>query len=176
MPWLTFSEKLAISAGRGRLFSRRPAHLLNPNKHLGLRFSPEQRRKLELERPQATYAFRSTTANLQRLESAVDDLLKQPGLRGITGIQSAVPNIPGSAAANAQSRLETLRESDRNKYASSNARRKQNRRCHRERDRQENGRGLKTRLRHLKNGRKLWTDARVFAANQSRLRPTAGRV
>lgn len=80
-----------------------------PAQTSGLAISPEQRRKLELERPQATYAFRSTTANLQRLEIAVDDLLKQPGLRGITGIQGAVPNIPGSAAANAQSRLETLR-------------------------------------------------------------------
>lgn len=75
----------------------------------GLAISPAQQRKIEEERPQATYALRTNTANLDRLASAAADLEKDPGLKGITGIQGALPNIPGGAAANAEAKLDNLK-------------------------------------------------------------------
>lgn len=76
---------------------------------LPIQVSPDQRRKLEEERPQATYALRSNTANLDRLEKSASDLLTHKGLSGITGIMGAVVNIPGSAASDAEARLDTLK-------------------------------------------------------------------
>lgn len=75
----------------------------------GLNISPAQRRKLEEERPQATYAFRVNTANLDRLERAASELIGDKGLAGIAGLQGMFPNLPGGAAANAQAKFDTLK-------------------------------------------------------------------
>lgn len=56
------------------------------------------------------------TASMQAAESAMgelavfaNELKNAPGLKGITGLRGAIPNIPGSDAANAQAKLETLK-------------------------------------------------------------------
>jgi hypothetical protein len=75
----------------------------------GLNISPAQQRKLAEEMPQATYAFRTTTANLDRMLQSATELAKDPGLRSITGMQGVFPNIPGGPAANAEAKLDALR-------------------------------------------------------------------
>jgi len=56
------------------------------------------------------------TASLQQSESALDRLAvaanavkEHPGLKRVTGLMGAIPNIPGSAAANAEAQLHTLK-------------------------------------------------------------------
>lgn len=51
----------------------------------------------------------NTTADLDRLEASVDDLLAAPGLGRITGFDGMLPNRPGGDAANASAKLETLK-------------------------------------------------------------------
>lgn len=80
-----------------------------PQTQGGIKVTPEQRDKLELERPQATAAYRTTTANLDQLESAVARLIQDPGLKGITGMQSAFPNLYGGQAAGAQALLDEIK-------------------------------------------------------------------
>ena len=71
--------------------------------------SPAQERERSVNMPQATYAFRSTTANLDRLAAVATELVNDPGLRGIAGMQGVFPNIPGGPAANAEAKLSTLK-------------------------------------------------------------------
>jgi hypothetical protein len=47
--------------------------------------------------------------SMDRLASEANAIKEHPGLEGITGIRGAIPNIPGTAAANAQARLDTLK-------------------------------------------------------------------
>lgn len=54
-------------------------------------------------------ALAGTTADLDRLASAANELLNHPGLGGITGIRGKIPNIPGGDAANAQAKLDALK-------------------------------------------------------------------
>ncbi len=57
-----------------------------------------------------TATLQSSMADLDRLATSANTILKnEKGLEGITGIQGAFPNIPGSAAANAQADLGSLK-------------------------------------------------------------------
>lgn len=95
-----------IATRRGQPSPQQPAEQTAPN---AIRVTPEQRDKLELDRPQATAAYRTTTANLDQLESAVSRLIQDPGLKGITGMQSAFPNLYGGQAAGAQALLDEIK-------------------------------------------------------------------
>lgn len=56
-----------------------------------------------------TKAIDGMTYDLNRLAADAKELRDHPGLAGITGIRGAIPNIPGSAAADAQAKLNTLK-------------------------------------------------------------------
>ena len=56
-----------------------------------------------------TGVLTSSTASMDRLATAANALLNHPGLAGITGLRGAVPNIPGTEAADAQALLNTLK-------------------------------------------------------------------
>lgn len=56
-----------------------------------------------------TSALSTQTANLDRLSAAANELLNHPGLGRITGTVGALPDVPGSAAANARAKLLTLK-------------------------------------------------------------------
>lgn len=56
-----------------------------------------------------TASMEGATASLDRLATSANELLNHPGLAGITGLRGALPNIPGSQAANAQALLDTLK-------------------------------------------------------------------
>lgn len=51
----------------------------------------------------------SSSANLDRLSSTVNQLLNHSGIEGITGIRGKIPDIPGTDAANARALLNTLK-------------------------------------------------------------------
>lgn len=65
--------------------------------------------KLQGQFNQDTSTLNTTTANMDRLATAANEVMNHPGLEGITGLRGAIPNIPGSAAANAQAKLDTLK-------------------------------------------------------------------
>jgi hypothetical protein len=55
-------------------------------------------------------AIRDTTAaELDRLAAAAQEIMDHPGLKGITGVSGKIPNFPGSEAANAEAKLNTLK-------------------------------------------------------------------
>ena len=56
-----------------------------------------------------TSTLQSSNADLDRLATSANEILKSPGLSRITGIIGAFPNIPGSDAANAEANLLTLK-------------------------------------------------------------------
>ena len=56
-----------------------------------------------------TATLQSSNADLDRLATSANEILKSPGLSRITGIVGAFPNIPGSDAANAEAKLLTLK-------------------------------------------------------------------
>lgn len=56
-----------------------------------------------------TSMLQNSTAGMDRLELAANELLQHPGLPGITGLRGAIPNIPGTAASDAQAKLENLK-------------------------------------------------------------------
>jgi hypothetical protein len=58
---------------------------------------------------QAFASLNSANENLNRLGQAANSLMNHPGLSRITGIMSKLPNMPGSAAANAQALLDNLK-------------------------------------------------------------------
>lgn len=58
--------------------------------------------------PKNKAAVAASTADLDRLADAAKEVLAAPGLDRITGIPGALPNIPGSDAANAQAKLDAL--------------------------------------------------------------------
>lgn len=46
---------------------------------------------------------------MDRLAVAANEALKHPGISGITGLRGVIPNLPGSDAADAQAKLNTLK-------------------------------------------------------------------
>ena len=50
-----------------------------------------------------------STSSFDRLAVAANEVLNHPGLGGITGWAGKIPNAPGSAATNAQAKLNTLK-------------------------------------------------------------------
>lgn len=54
-------------------------------------------------------AFESSTSGLDRLKDEAKSILSMPGLKGNYGLRGVIPNAPGSDAANAAARLETLK-------------------------------------------------------------------
>lgn len=56
-----------------------------------------------------TSTLQSSQADLDRLATSANELLKHPGLASITGKMGAFPNIPGGEAADAQAKLNTLK-------------------------------------------------------------------
>lgn len=58
---------------------------------------------------QDTAALTGGIGSMDRLATAANEAMNHPGLAGITGLRGALPNIPGSAAADAQAKLNTLK-------------------------------------------------------------------
>jgi hypothetical protein len=58
---------------------------------------------------QDTQALTGSISGFDRLAVAANEVLKHPGLAGITGLRGAIPNIPGTDAANAEALLGTLK-------------------------------------------------------------------
>lgn len=56
-----------------------------------------------------TAMLNHTSGSMDRLAVAANEVLSSPGLKGITGIRGKIPNVPGTDAANAQAKLETLK-------------------------------------------------------------------
>jgi hypothetical protein len=58
---------------------------------------------------QDTASLQSTTSSMDRLAAAANEALNHPGLAGTTGLRGSLPNIPGTAAADAAAKLGTLK-------------------------------------------------------------------
>lgn len=58
---------------------------------------------------QDTQTLASGIASMDRLSTATNEILNHPGLPGVTGLRGAIPNIPGTDAANAAALLTTLK-------------------------------------------------------------------
>lgn len=58
---------------------------------------------------QDTAALTGSTNSFDRLSTAANELLNAKGLSGITGIKGSFPNVPGTSAADAQAKLDTLK-------------------------------------------------------------------
>ena len=58
---------------------------------------------------QDTGVLTSSTASMDRLATAANEALNHPGLAGTAGLRGAIPNIPGTQAADAAALLNTLK-------------------------------------------------------------------
>jgi hypothetical protein len=58
---------------------------------------------------QDTGILTSSTANMDRLATAANEAMNHPGLAGTAGLRGAIPNIPGTQAADAAALLNTLK-------------------------------------------------------------------
>lgn len=58
---------------------------------------------------QDTAALQGATNSMDRLAIAANEAMTHPGLKGVTGLRGAIPNIPGTNAADAQAKLNTLK-------------------------------------------------------------------
>lgn len=56
-----------------------------------------------------TNTLNGSISNLDRLAAAANQVMTHPGLAGITGWRGAVPNVPGTDAADAEALLKTLK-------------------------------------------------------------------
>lgn len=65
--------------------------------------------KLNQQQQKDVSSLAGFEADVDRLAAAANELKTHPGLAGITGIRGAIPNIPGSQAANAEAKLNTLK-------------------------------------------------------------------
>lgn len=65
--------------------------------------------KIQGQFNQDTAALQGSISAFDRLAIAANEALQHPGLKGVTGVQGAFPNVPGSAAADAQAKLNTLK-------------------------------------------------------------------
>lgn len=71
--------------------------------------TPFQQAQLQMKAGKAKSALSGTVADLDRMASAVQKVLRAPGLGRITGVMGAIPDIPGSDAANARADLDALK-------------------------------------------------------------------
>ena len=73
-------------------------------------FKEEQdaRKQVEKQNTDQT-SLAGATNSFDRLANSANELLNHPGLAGISGLRGAIPNIPGSQAADAQALLNTLK-------------------------------------------------------------------
>lgn len=112
-------KRMGLDIQKGMLETRRDA-IANANKPpSGYRYTDEGNlqaipggpadTKLQGVFNQDTAALNESVANMDRLANVANQLKSHPGLAGITGIRGAIPNIPGTQAANAQALLDTLR-------------------------------------------------------------------
>jgi len=60
------------------------------------------------DKPIATSSFKTSVSGLDRLIQEADAIKKSPGLRGVTGVMGVLPDVPGTAAADARARILTL--------------------------------------------------------------------
>ncbi|MDO8703312.1 MAG: hypothetical protein Q7J84_00050, partial [Sulfuricaulis sp.] len=58
---------------------------------------------------QDTGILTSSTANMDRLATAANEAMNHPGLAGTAGLRGAIPNVPGTQAADAAALLNTLK-------------------------------------------------------------------
>jgi hypothetical protein len=65
--------------------------------------------KTQGKRDQAQASLQSMTSDLDRLAVSANQILNHPGLAGITGLRGAVPDIPGTDAADARALLNKLK-------------------------------------------------------------------
>jgi hypothetical protein len=65
--------------------------------------------KQQGKREQASAALQSMSSDLDRLAVSANQILNHPGLAGITGLRGAVPDIPGTQAADARALLNKLK-------------------------------------------------------------------
>lgn len=65
--------------------------------------------KLQGQLNQDTAVLNNSVSDMDRLATAANELLQHRGLGGITGMRGAIPNIPGTPAADAQAKLDTLK-------------------------------------------------------------------
>ncbi len=64
--------------------------------------------KIQGQLNQDTQSLNGTTAALDRLASTANEVLQHPGLPGSFGLRGAIPNIPGTNAADATAKLQAL--------------------------------------------------------------------
>ena len=67
----------------------------------------DNKKMIEMERDNSQLA--GVMQNLDAMQANVARLKSHPGLSGITGIRGALPNVPGTDAADAQAEADTLR-------------------------------------------------------------------
>jgi len=95
------------------------SELATTQKRMGLRLQDQgesarqkaygtERGQLEAAKPAVTRTLGDAVDNVQRLQEAARGLAQHPGLKGITAIKGAFPDIPGSDAANARAELFNL--------------------------------------------------------------------
>ena len=65
--------------------------------------------KLQGVMNQDTAILSSSTSSMDRLATAANEALNHPGLAGTAGLRGAIPNIPGTSAADAAALLNTLK-------------------------------------------------------------------
>lgn len=58
---------------------------------------------------QDTASLQGGTGSFDRLATAANEAMNHPGLKGITGLRGMIPNVPGTDAADAQAKLNTLK-------------------------------------------------------------------
>lgn len=65
--------------------------------------------KIQGQFNQDTAALQSSTSSMDRLATAANEAMNHPGLAGTAGLRGAIPNLPGSSAADAAALLNTLK-------------------------------------------------------------------
>ncbi|EMJ9261190.1 phage DNA ejection protein [Klebsiella pneumoniae] len=65
--------------------------------------------KLQQKRNDLNSGYKDSINTLTTSMGTLNDILVSPALKSITGIRGAIPNVPGSAAADTQARLDTFK-------------------------------------------------------------------
>lgn len=100
-------DKTAETAKAGQEVTKRGQDMTDKR----MRDANDIAREDKVDRAQAADNNQLTSFNssMDRLATAAKELRDHPGLKGITGLRGAVPNIPGSAASDAAAKLTTLK-------------------------------------------------------------------